>query len=183
MARTLSTADDRREAVLDSAIAVFAASGYLGTPIASIAAHADISPAYVFKLFPGKESLFVAALERCFERIEWALEAGARTQGDGTPAEILDAMGQAYADLIADRSLLMLQVHAQSASDVPAIQAALRQGLARITRFVTERSGADGEAVQHFIAWGQLCHLIVTAGLDDIPDAWARALTKGIRHS
>ena len=182
MTRTLSTADDRREAVLDSAITVFAASGYLGTPIASIAADADISTAYVFKLFPGKESLFVAALERCFERIEAALEEGARAVGDGTPAELLDGMGEAYADLIADRSLLMLQVHAQSASDVPAIQAALRQGLARITRFVTERSGADGDSVQHFIAWGQLCHLIVTAGLDEIPDTWARVLTKGIRH-
>jgi len=182
MARTLSTADDRREAVLDSAITVFAASGYLGTPIAAIAADADISTAYVFKLFPGKETLFVAALERCFERIEAALEEGARTVKDGTPAELLDAMGEAYADLIADRSLLMLQVHAQSASDVPAIQAALRQGLARITRFATERSGADGDAVQHFIAWGQLCHLIVTAGLDEIPETWARVLTKGIRH-
>ncbi|MGO4299263.1 TetR/AcrR family transcriptional regulator [Leifsonia sp. RAF41] len=182
MARTLSTADDRREAVLDSAITVFAASGYLGTPIASIAADADISPAYVFKLFPGKESLFVAALERCFERIEKALERGAHAADGGTPTEVLDAMGDAYAELIADRALLMLQVHAQSASDVPVIRDALRQGLARITRFATTRSGADGDAVQHFIAYGQLCHLIVTVGLEDVPEAWARALTNGIRH-
>ncbi|WP_285113832.1 helix-turn-helix domain-containing protein [Leifsonia sp. fls2-241-R2A-40a] len=182
MPRTLSTADDRREAVLDSAISVFARSGYLGTPIAAIASHADISPAYVFKLFPSKESLFVAALERCFERIESALENGARAADGGTPAEVLDAMGDAYAELIADRSLLMLQVHAQSASDVAVIREALRQGLARITRFATTRSGADGDAVQHFIAYGQLCHLIVTAGLEDVPEAWARALTVGIRH-
>jgi len=182
MPRTLSTADDRRDAVLDSAIAVFAVSGYLGTPIAAIASHADISPAYVFKLFPGKESLFVAALERCFERIEAALEKGARAADGGTPTEILDAMGDAYAELIADRSLLMLQVHAQSASDLVEIREALRRGLARITRFATTRSGADPESIQHFIAFGQLCHLIVTAGLEDVPEAWAHALTAGIRH-
>jgi len=182
MARTLSTADDRRETVLDSAIAVFAASGYLGTPIAAIASDADISPAYVFKLFPSKESLFVASLDRCFERIEAALEAGARAADGGTPAAILDAMGGAYAELISDRSLLMLQVHAQSASDVPEIREALRRGLARITRFATTRSGADEDAVQRFVAYGQLCHLVVTAGLEDVPETWARTLTHGIRH-
>lgn len=182
MARTLSTADDRREAVLTSAITVFARSGYLGTPIAAVAADAEISPAYVFKLFPGKESLFVAALDRCFELIEAALERGAESAGDATPDELLDAMGGAYAELIADRSLLMLQVHAQSASDVPEIQEALRRGLARVTRYATTRTGADEEAVQRFVAFGQLCHLVVTAGLDDLPDAWAVTLTRGIRH-
>ncbi|MBO1738987.1 TetR/AcrR family transcriptional regulator [Leifsonia sp. TF02-11] len=182
MPRTLSTAEDRREAVLASAIAVFARSGYLGTPIAAVAADADISPAYVFKLFPGKESLFVAALDRCFELIEAALEQGADAVGDATPDELLDAMGGAYAELIADRSLLMLQVHAQSASDVPEIREALRRGLARVTRYATTRTGAEPEAVQRFIAFGQLCHLIVTARLKDVPDAWAATLTRGIRH-
>lgn len=182
MARTLSTADDRREAVLDSAIAVFAVSGYLGTPIAAIATDAAISPAYVFKLFPSKESLFVAALDRCFERIERALDEGARRADGGTPAQVLDAMGDAYAELIGDRSLLMLQVHAQSASGVPEVREALRRGLARITRFATTRSGAEADAIQHFVAWGQLCHLVVTAGLEEIPEAWARTLTNGIQH-
>jgi AcrR family transcriptional regulator len=182
MVRKLSTADDRREAVLDSAITVFARSGYLGTPIAAIATDADISPAYVFKLFPSKESLFVAALDRCFERIEGALESGAHSADGGTPDEILDAMGDAYAELISDRSLLMLQVHAQSAADIPDIREGLRRGLARVTRFATTRSGADADAVQRFIAFGQLCHLVVTAGLDDIPDTWAATLTHGIRH-
>jgi AcrR family transcriptional regulator len=182
MPRTLSTAEDRREAVLSSAITVFARNGYLGTPIAAVAADADISPAYVFKLFPGKESLFVAALDRCFELIEAALEQGAASAGDATPDELLDAMGAAYADLIADRSLLMLQVHAQSASSVPEIRDALQRGLARVTRFATTRTGAEPAAVQRFIAFGQLCHLIVTAALEDLPDSWAQTLTHGIRH-
>jgi AcrR family transcriptional regulator len=179
---TLSTADERRETVIASAIDVFGASGYLGTPISAVAEHAKISTAYVFKLFPGKETLFVAALERCFDRIEQALEAGAAGSEGQSPSDILWAMGDTYADLIADRSLLMLQVHAQSAASVPEIGGALRRGLARITRFTKARSGATDDEVQRFIAFGQLCHLIVTTGIEDAGDDWARILTAGIRH-
>lgn len=52
-----------------------------------------------------------------------------------------------------------------------------------MTRFAKTRSGASDEAIQHFIAYGQLCHLIVTAGIDDIPDDWALILSHGIRHT
>ena len=91
-------------------------------------------------------------------------------------------MGAAYAALIADRSLLMLQVHAQSASTVPEIAAALRDGLALIVTFVKARSQAPDVAVQQFVAYGQLCHLITVAGLDDDAADWARTLTNGIQH-
>jgi AcrR family transcriptional regulator len=180
--RTLSTADLRRETVVDSAVVVFAESGFLGTPVTAVAKHAGISSAYVFKLFPSKESLFVAALERCFERVVEALQVGAQATVVQTPDGILDAMGEAYADLIADRSLIMLQVHAQSATPVPEIAAALRAGLRKVTMFALSASGASGEAVQRFIAYGQLCHLIVTTGLEGDDSAWARVVTAGIRH-
>ena len=179
---TLSTAEERRETVIASAIDVFGASGYLGTPISAVAEHARISPAYVFKLFPGKEKLFVAALDRCFDRIEDALDTGAAASASQSPSDILYTMGDAYAELIADRSLLMLQVHAQSAAAEPEIGAALRRGMARITRFTKTRSGATDDEVQRFIAFGQLCHLIVTAGIESDSSDWARILTAGIRH-
>jgi AcrR family transcriptional regulator len=179
---TLSTAEARRETVIASAIEVFGESGYLGTPIAAVADHAKISSAYVFKLFPGKESLFVAALDRCFELVEEALDKGASESAEQTPAGILDAMGGAYAELIGNRSLLMLQVHAQSAVQVAEIREALRRGIARVTRFAKSRSGADDEAVQRFIAFGQLCHLIVTTGIETDAADWARLLTAGVRH-
>ncbi|SDZ42900.1 TetR/AcrR family transcriptional regulator [Herbiconiux ginsengi] len=178
----LSTADARRTTVISAALSEFALTGYLGTTVASIAQRADISPAYVFKLFPGKEPLFVAALEECFEQIVEALEGGAASADEQTPAGVLDAMGAAYAHLIADRRLLMLQVHAQSAAEVPEIGAALRRGLAKITLFAKTRSGASDDDVQRFIAFGQLCHLIVTTGIEDDGSAWAAILNRGIRH-
>ena len=178
----LSTSDVRRETVIESAITIFARTGYLGTSVADIAGHAKISPAYVFKLFPSKELLFVTALDRCYEQVVEALQRGADGSAEKTPTAVLNAMGQAYADLIGNRSLLMLQVHAQSAASIPEIGLGLRKGLQRVTSFVKSRSGAPDDAVQQFLAYGMLCHLMVVADLDHDSSDWARLITKGFRH-
>jgi AcrR family transcriptional regulator len=182
MRKSLSTSDLRRETVINSAIAVFAKSGYLGTPIAAVAKRAKISSAYVFKLFPSKQELFVAALEQAFGLILSTLSDGADRNADQTPDGVLSAMGAAYATLISNRDLLTLQVHALSAADVPEIGAAFRKGLQTIAKFVKSRSGATDDAVQRFFAYGQLCHLITTISLDGNSAAWARMLTTGMRH-
>jgi AcrR family transcriptional regulator len=179
---TLSTSDARRDVVVDAAIAVFARSGYHSTPISAVAAKADISPAYVFKLFPSKVSLFVAALDRCYELVAHALSNGAARTENTDPEKILYEMGGAYAELIADRNLLMLQVHAQSAADTPEIADAVRRGLAKVTDLARDRSGAPDDQVQRFIAYGQLCHLIATLDLDERTGEWAAVLSAGIRH-
>ncbi|MEV0358159.1 TetR/AcrR family transcriptional regulator [Nocardia sp. NPDC050697] len=179
---TLSTAELRREAAVEAAIDEFARTGYHGTPIASVAARAAISPAYVFKLFPGKIALFVAALDRTFELVRDALAAGAAAQGEQTPEAVLHRMGGAYAELIADNRLLMVQVHAQSAADIPEIAAAMRRGLELVTAYAAERSGGTAEQVQRFMAYGQLCHLITTLDIDAGAGEWAALLTAGIRH-
>ncbi|MDD7960783.1 TetR/AcrR family transcriptional regulator [Microbacterium thalli] len=178
----LSTADIRRPIVAKAALREFARGGYHGATVADVAREAKISPAYVFKLFPRKESVFVAALEECFVQILQALSDGADAAESPAPDAVLDAMGAAYAGLISDRALLMLQVHAQSAADIPEIGEALRSGLARVTEFAKERSGAPDDDVQRFIAYGQLCHLLVTARVEEVPASWARILSHGIRH-
>ena len=179
---SLSTAELRIPVVTASAVREFARGGYHGTTVADVARAARISPAYVFKLFPSKERLFVAALEDCFQQIVESLTIGADESGATDPDAVLDAMGGAYAELISNRSLLMLQVHAQSVADIPEIGQALRTGLASVVRLAKSRSGASDLAVQRFIAYGQLCHLIVTTGIDDVPDEWASIVSAGIRH-
>ncbi|HEY2470926.1 MAG TPA: TetR family transcriptional regulator [Terracidiphilus sp.] len=168
--------------MIRSALTVFAKAGYLGTPITTVAKHSKISPAYVFKLFPAKESLFVAALDQAFDQIHAALAHSADECANQTPELMLERMGAAYAALIANRDLLMIQVHALSVADVPQIGAAFRKGLEKIAKFVKSRSGASDEAVQRFFAYGQLCHLITTVSLEDNRSTWARMLTAGIRH-
>ncbi len=185
MARTddgRTTADVRRETIASAALRVFSRTGYHATPVADIAAAAGFSQAYVFRLFSDKLTLFVAALDLCFTRIGQAIGEGSNRATDRTSDAILQAMGDAYAELIADRDLLMMQVHAQSASDIPQVREVMRRGLAAIIEIVQEQSGGDQVAVQQFIAYGQLCHLIVTSGLDDIDASWARTLTTGMTH-
>lgn len=177
-----STAEEQRPRVVAAAVRVFARTGYHATPVADIAAEAGISPAYVFRLFAGKLGLFVAAVDHCYARVADALTEGAERAAGGSPDEVLAAMGDAYAELIADRELLMLQVHAQSACEVPEVRATVRRGIGTLVTVARDLSGAPEEAVQRFVAYGQLCHLIVTGDLDAVDEAWARTLTTGMRH-
>ncbi|KAB1941562.1 TetR/AcrR family transcriptional regulator [Micromonospora sp. ALFpr18c] len=177
-----STAEARRVTVLNAAVSAFARTGFHATPVTAVAAAAGISEAYVFRLFSGKLGLFVAAAEACFARIAEAIEVGADRVGGTSPEEVLDAMGGAYAELIADRDLLLFQVQAQAVTDIPEIAEVVRAGYRRVATLVQGRAGASDAQVQQFFAYGQLCHLIVTAGLEQVPEPWARALTAGIRH-
>src|SRR3954469_383947 len=147
-----STADARRLTVVSRAVTVFGRAGYHATPVTEVAEAAGISQAYVFRLFNGKLGLFVAAVDHCYEQILAGFEAAADRVKEGSPEQILEAMGDAYAEMIADRDLLMLQVHAQSAADVPEIREALHRGYAEIVDFAKQRSHASDEQVQSFVA-------------------------------
>lgn len=177
-----STADAQRTRIIAAAVEVFARSGYQSTPVADVAAAAGVSPAYVFRLFEGKLGLFIAAVGDCYERVATALADGAEAAAGTDASGKLDAMTAAYVGLISDRALIALQVHAQSACDVPEVREAVRRGIATIVRVVSRESGADDAAVQRFIAYGQLCHLVVQAGLTDVDSAWARTVDHGMRH-
>ncbi len=177
-----STAEARRATVVSRAVSVFARTGYHATPVTEVAAAAGISQAYVFRLFDGKLGLFLAALEHCYDQIVRTLRQSAERLPAATAAEILDQMGDDYAELIADRTLIKLQIHALSASDVPEIKEATRRGIASVVTLARELSGGTQAQVQQFVALGQLCHLIVAADLDDVDEPWARTLTRGMRH-
>lgn len=178
MVRPLSTSDARRPAVVQAAIEAFARTGIRAT-VSDIAAIAGISPAYVLKLFPRKEALFASAVDTSFGRILDVLGAGARRAVDHSPDAIIAAMRRAYAQLLTQPDLLCLQMHAQSAADIPEIGAALRRGYASVTEFVFSRSGGTDSSVQRFLAFTQLCQLIVSLGLTEATEHWARVLTHG----
>jgi AcrR family transcriptional regulator len=168
--------------VLEAAVRTFALTGYHATPVSDIAAAADISQGYVLRLFGSKRALFIATLDRTYRRIAEVLETAADGAGADTPQAVLDAMAAAYAKLIAERDYLMIQVHAQSASDEPEIRDAMQRGLERLVAVARDRSGAGDDDVQRFLAYGQLCHLVVTAGLVDLDSRWADIITHGLRH-
>ncbi len=176
--RTLSTADERRESILQAAERVFAARGLHGTPTMEIATEAGISQAYLFRLFPTKLELFIALAQRCNDRIHQAFAdaaAAAKAAGDD---DVLRAMGRAYVGLLADRNLLLNQLHAHAASDNPEIRAQMRRGFARLVELVERESGADPRAVQAFFARGMLINVLAAMSADEVDEHWAQVLRK-----
>src|ERR1700712_5066391 len=108
-----STAEERREDVLEAALIEFAAGGLDGTSTDGIARRAGISQPYLFRLYPTKKALFVAAVERTFERCTKTM----RTAAEGLSGEeAKEALAAAYLDLLRDKTFLQVQLHAYAAS-------------------------------------------------------------------
>jgi AcrR family transcriptional regulator len=175
--RQLSTAAERREALVEAAVAAFAEHGYHGTPTTEIARAAGISQAYLFRLFPTKSALYVAAVDRCYARLGETLREAA--EGAGAQGETaLEAMGRAYGALLADRTTLSatLQAFAAAAGDDAAIRDAVRRGYANLYALAQRLSGADADRLRAFFAKGML--MTVLAGMDApaVDADWAREL-------
>lgn len=173
--RTLSTADERRETILQAAERVFAARGLHGTPTLEIAKAAGISQAYLFRLFPTKAELFLALNDRCSARVR---ETFTQAAGDAKAAgeDVLIAMGRAYVGLLADRNLLLNQLHSFAACDDPAVREQVRDCFARLVELVERESGADAEQVRGFFAHGMLLNVLAAMGAEDVDAHWAQVL-------
>jgi len=174
--RTLSNAEDRREAVLEAAVPIFARRGLLATPTTEVAKAAGISHAYLFRLFPTKIDLAVAVAARCHERICTAFRAAAAT-AKASGEDPLHAMGEAYAELISDPELLLCQMHSFAASAaVPEIRDASQHGFQKIFDLVAAESGADEEELGSFFATGMLMNVVAALGAEGSNARWAEVL-------
>lgn len=178
--RQLSTAEERREAVLQAAVPLFATAGLHGTPTAEIARAAGISHAYLFRLYPTKTDLFLAVCERVFDRTRErfrAAAAEARAQG-AAGDEIGRAMGEAYIELLEDPAMLlgMLNAHAAATSE-PKVREAVRGCFADLVELVRRETGAPDEEVQSFFAKGMLLNVLAAMRADEVDEPWARVLT------
>jgi AcrR family transcriptional regulator len=82
-ARKRLSAEDRRSAILDSALEVFSRRGYNGASIDEIAQAAGISKALIYEHFPSKKDLHVSLLERHTQQIFVRLAQTADTRDPG----------------------------------------------------------------------------------------------------
>jgi AcrR family transcriptional regulator len=175
-ARTLSTADDRREAVLAAAMPVMAERGIHASPTSEIAKKAGISHAYLFRLFPTKADLAVAVVQRANQRIYDAFAAAAAGV-DGSGEEKLHAMGDAYAELLGDRELLLIQLHSHAAAaEDPTLRETARRGFERLVELVQGETGLDDAAVGSFFATGMLLNVMAALDAGSVDAPWAHVL-------
>jgi AcrR family transcriptional regulator len=170
------SAEERREAVLDAALIEFAEHGLHGASTEAIAAKAGISQPYVFRLFGTKKELFTAVINRCFrETLDVFQRAAEGKRGEAA----LDAMGEAYMGLLADRVRLRAQMQAYAASDDPEIRKVVRDGYGDLVAYIERVADLPPERISQFFAMGMLLNVIASMGLEDGSEPWAARLLEG----
>ena len=166
------SADERRVSILRAAMVEFARGGYAGTSTEAIAERAQISQPYLFRLFGTKRELFVATMGLMHERIELAF----RTAAAGlTGIDAMEAMGTAYKELLAERDLLLVQLHAYAASDDEVIRTVARDGFRQLWQVVEELTGLPPESIRAFFAQGMLLNVIAAVDAASLDEGWAKA--------
>lgn len=169
---TRMRAPERREQVLAAALPVFARNGYAGTSTEEVAVAAGISQPYLFRLFATKKELFIALVRRGFDRVGAVFTAAA----EGLEGEAaLQAMGEVYKGMLADRDLLLLQLHAYAASDDPQIRTAARRAFACLWQAVSDAAAMPAEDLVDFFAHGMLLTVVAAVDATELRDAWVRA--------
>jgi AcrR family transcriptional regulator len=163
------TADERRVQLVDAAIEEFAGAGLSGASTEAIARRAGISHAYVFRLYPTKRDLFLAAVDRCFDQ---TLETFQRAYEDRDPdTTVFAALGASYVRLIQDRARLLFQLHAYAACGDEDIRDRVRERYMRILDYVQDVSGASDDMVRVFMSTGLLIAVGAAIGEPDLaPD-------------
>ncbi|MGV9568869.1 TetR/AcrR family transcriptional regulator [Streptomyces nigra] len=162
------SAEERRESVVRAAMAEFARGGYHGTSTESIAKRVGVSQPYLFRLFPGKRAIFLAAAEQCVEDIHRVFaEAAEGVEGE----EALHAMGEAYHRMVSEHpERLMMQMQmflAVAAAEQEGdheFGEAVRAGWMRLWDTVHLPLGADVGETTTFMAYGMLINCLVAMG-------------------
>jgi AcrR family transcriptional regulator len=166
-------AAERRELVLAAAITEFARGGLEGTSTEVIAERAGISQPYLFRLFPTKKALFLAAVERTFERATQILVDAA---GDLRGEEAMAAMGDAYRTFLQERTLLLTQMHAFAACDDDDVRALTQTSFGKLWLAVADATGTSDEELVNFVAHGMLLNVAAAMDLTSVMDLpWVAA--------
>ncbi|CAH1058406.1 TetR/AcrR family transcriptional regulator [Paenibacillus pseudetheri] len=163
-----SVSVNRREQILEAAVVVFAENGYYRATTAQVAEKVGISQPYVFKVFKNKEELFVASLERAFERIIRSF------QGVEAPADqVLKESIKVYELLMKTHpNEIILQVQGLGIRD-EVIRETMKKGMLEITNLVHEKFVAAGieqpeVEVSTFMANGMLCNISMALGMPEL---------------
>ena len=160
------TADERRASVLRVAREEFAKTGFHGTSTERIAERAGVSQPYLFRLFGTKKHLFLACVAAGFETVRGTFERAAEGL---TGEDALHAMGEAYVQLLQDRTQLLAQM----------IRLLVRDRFGDLVGFIESASGVDPARLSRFLANGMLLNVIASMDLLHADERWAQTLIEG----
>lgn len=169
---------DRRQQVLGIAAEEFAAGGLHGASIETISRRAEITQAYVFRIFGTKKALFLEVMVAAFDRMTEAMRAAA---GDKTGLEALGRMGAKYNEMLADRTSLLLQLQGFAACGDPEVRDQVRASFGRMWETVAGTTGLDPVTIKAFLAFGMLLNNGAALQAADLDEPWAKGVRTRIR--
>jgi AcrR family transcriptional regulator len=165
------SAEERREEILEAAMIEFARKGLHGTSTETIAERVGISQPYLFRLFGTKKGLFLAAVERGFDRVQVAFARAVEDHPDNP----LKAMGETYFALLPEKDELLLQMQSYAASSDPEVRVVVARRFGELYRFVEQISGASEQDVREFFAHGMLLNVAAALDMQSMLDqAWVK---------
>ena len=161
---------ERRSQVLRIAAAEFANRGLHGASVEAIARAADITQAYVFRMFGTKKALFLELIGAAFDDFSDAMaDAAAGARG----LEALALMGARYYESLADRTTLLLQLQGFAACGDAEVRDLVRARLGRMWDTVADTTGLDPVTVKSFLAFGMLLNNVAALDVDELDEPWA----------
>jgi AcrR family transcriptional regulator len=169
---------ERRSQVLAIAAGEFAERGLHGASIEVIARAADITQAYVFRLFGTKKALFLELVGAAFDRFSDGMaDAAAGASGLGA----LELMGAQYYETLADRTILLLQLQGFAACGDAEVRDLVRTRLGRLWDTVADTTGLDPVTVKSFLAFGMLLNNAAALDVDEVAEPWAAGVRTRIK--
>jgi AcrR family transcriptional regulator len=168
----------RREQILEAAITVFAQASYRDASTAAIASELGVSEPTLFRHFPSKRALYLAAIERSGEMLAGRWQEIAADAP--TPLAALLEMGRWYfAELQSDSRALRLRFRSCSETADPEVATRVREqfrDVFELVRALYEAARANGEIASDtdtrahawlFMAVGTLLDTTQMLGLRD----------------
>ena len=136
--RTRLPAAERRVALIETALRVFAAGSYRGVTTADIAREAGVSEPILYRHFDSKRALYLACLEEAWARLRAVWE---QVKSKEAPADWMPMMGSyAFRELKQSKTLVSsLWVQALTeASEDPEIRRFLRRHLREVHDYLAD---------------------------------------------
>jgi AcrR family transcriptional regulator len=169
---------DRRQQVLAIAAEEFADAGLRGASTEQIARRADITQAYIFRMFGTKKALFLEVVVAAFDRMSGGMRHAA---GAEAGLEALARMGAQYNGMLADRTSLLLQLQGFAACGDPEVRDAVRNGFGRMWQTIAEITGLDPVTIKAFLSFGMLLNSGAALQIAELDEPWAAGVRTRIR--
>ncbi len=189
-ARTEKGRRERRDAILQAAISLFAERGFGDAGISDIARAAGVSHGTVFLYFASKEALFRASVLEPLE--EFAARSLEVMDGDGSAlARVRQLVNDQVRDMVAERSYLQVvgeaRARAERFGDLPTeITAIIYRVVSRLADLVAEgiEAGELAPGVPNVVAASYIAYLngigLVVRNSQDDP-VWEHLVDQGLR--